>query len=98
MATALTDAAQRLQRVIADACRGLVGREVAVQLVVLAAVAREHMLLVGPPGTAKSEAVRRSFAPRVSLDRRSQARRASDRRRRRQSCLRGGENVSFRAA
>ena len=34
-------------------------REVAVQLVVLAAVAREHVLLIGPPGTAKSEAVRR---------------------------------------
>ncbi|HWB79167.1 MAG TPA: AAA family ATPase [Nannocystaceae bacterium] len=57
--TTVAAAAERLQRVIADACRGLVGREAAVQLVVLAAVAREHVLLVGPPGTAKSEAVRR---------------------------------------
>lgn len=55
----LGTAAGRLRAVIADAGRGLVGREVAVQLIVLAAVAREHALLVGPPGTAKSEAVRR---------------------------------------
>ena len=48
-----------LQRIIADASRGLVQRDVAVQLVVLAAIAREHVLLIGPPGTAKSEAVRR---------------------------------------
>ncbi|MCX4246145.1 AAA family ATPase [Paraliomyxa miuraensis] len=52
-------AAERLRGVIERACTGLVQREVAVQLVVLAAVAREHVLLVGPPGTAKSEAVRR---------------------------------------
>lgn len=55
----LAVAAGRLQAVISTAGRGLVGREVAVQLIVLAAVAREHALLVGPPGTAKSEAVRR---------------------------------------
>jgi MoxR-like ATPase len=55
----LAAAAERLGGVIEDASRGLVGREVAVQLIVLAAVAREHALLVGPPGTAKSEAVRR---------------------------------------
>jgi len=41
------------------ASRGLVGREALVELVALAAVAREHVLVVGPPGTAKSEAVRR---------------------------------------
>lgn len=55
----LAAAAQRLGGVIHSASAGLVGREVAVQLIVLAAVAREHALLVGPPGTAKSEAVRR---------------------------------------
>ncbi len=44
---------------IAAASEGLVDREVVVELVVLCAVAREHMLVVGPPGTAKSEAVRR---------------------------------------
>ncbi|MCB9694927.1 MAG: AAA family ATPase [Alphaproteobacteria bacterium] len=34
-------------------------REAVVELVALGAVAREHVLLIGPPGTAKSEAVRR---------------------------------------
>lgn len=55
----VTAASEQLRGVIERACEGLVQREVAVQLVVLAAVAREHVLLVGPPGTAKSEAVRR---------------------------------------
>src|SRR5688572_3818816 len=55
----LASAASRLRAVIDRACTGLVQREAAVQLVVLGAVAREHVLLVGPPGTAKSEAVRR---------------------------------------
>jgi MoxR-like ATPase len=36
-----------------------VEREVLVELVALAAVAGEHILVIGPPGTAKSEAVRR---------------------------------------
>ncbi len=57
--TEIETAAERLRLVIEHACKGLVQREVAVQLVVLAAVAKEHVLLVGPPGTAKSEAVRR---------------------------------------
>jgi MoxR-like ATPase len=34
-------------------------REQAVDLLVLAAVCREHLLLVGPPGTAKTEIIRR---------------------------------------
>lgn len=62
MSISLQEAAHRLQTLTARACRGLVQREVAVQLVVLAAVAREHVLLIGPPGTAKSEAVRRVAA------------------------------------
>jgi len=62
VSVSLQEAAQRLQSVITRACKGLVQREVAVQLVVLAAVAREHVLLIGPPGTAKSEAVRRVAA------------------------------------
>jgi MoxR-like ATPase len=37
----------------------LVDREVLVELIALGAVAREHLLVIGPPGTAKSEAVRR---------------------------------------
>ncbi len=48
-----------LRTVVAEAARGLVEREVVVELVVLAAVAGEHLLVIGPPGTAKSEAVRR---------------------------------------
>ncbi len=52
-------AADNLRAAIADACRGLVDREALVELVVLCAVAGEHLLVVGPPGTAKSEAVRR---------------------------------------
>jgi MoxR-like ATPase len=53
-------AREALREAIAAASEGLVEREVLVELVVLAAVAREHLLVVGPPGTAKSEAVRRT--------------------------------------
>lgn len=38
---------------------GLIDREALVELIALAAIAGEHVLVVGPPGTAKSEAVRR---------------------------------------
>jgi MoxR-like ATPase len=41
------------------ASAGLVDRGALVELVGLAAVAGEHLLVLGPPGTAKSEAVRR---------------------------------------
>lgn len=52
-------AASRLRDAIRSASQGLVEREALVELVVLAAVAGEHVLVIGPPGTAKSEAVRR---------------------------------------
>jgi MoxR-like ATPase len=52
-------AASSLREAIGLASRGLVEREVLVELVALAAVAGEHVLIIGPPGTAKSEAVRR---------------------------------------
>ncbi|WP_342215449.1 AAA family ATPase [Pseudomonas sp. TH31] len=35
------------------------GREQLAELIVLAAVAQEHVLVIGPPGTAKSAVVRR---------------------------------------
>lgn len=50
---------ERIRAALRDASRGLVGRDALLELVVLAAVAREHLLVLGPPGTAKSEAVRR---------------------------------------
>jgi MoxR-like ATPase len=52
--------AREVRDALAAACRGLVEREVLVDLVALAAVAGEHLLVIGPPGTAKSEAVRRA--------------------------------------
>ena len=54
------DAAGSLRDALADAGRGLVEREAMVELVALSAVAGEHLLVIGPPGTAKSEAVRRT--------------------------------------
>jgi MoxR-like ATPase len=55
----ITEAAAALRDAVADAGRGLVEREALVETVALAAVAGEHLLVIGPPGTAKSEAVRR---------------------------------------
>jgi MoxR-like ATPase len=55
----LGELARALRAALAEASRDLVEREVLVDLVALAAVAREHVLVIGPPGTAKSEAVRR---------------------------------------
>jgi MoxR-like ATPase len=51
--------AAALRASLAQAGRGLVEREALVELIGLAAVAGEHLLVIGPPGTAKSEAVRR---------------------------------------
>ncbi|MCP3878709.1 MAG: AAA domain-containing protein [Sulfitobacter sp.] len=51
--------AAALRGVVERAQRGLTDRESLVETLVLAAVAGEHVLVVGPPGTAKSEAVRR---------------------------------------
>jgi len=57
--TGIQPASESIRLAVAEACRGLVQRETLVELVVLCAAAREHMLVIGPPGTAKSEAVRR---------------------------------------
>lgn len=43
---------------VEEARRGLVDREVLAEVVALCAVAGEHVLVVGPPGTAKSQVVR----------------------------------------
>ncbi len=55
----LKSARESVQLAVREASRGLVQRESLVELVVLCAVTQEHLLVVGPPGTAKSEAVRR---------------------------------------
>lgn len=55
----LQDAALQLRRAIRTATVGLVGREPLAELIVLASVAQEHLLVVGPPGTGKSAVVRR---------------------------------------
>lgn len=60
MSVSFEVAAAKVRDALTDASRGLVEREAMVELVALSAVAGEHLLVVGPPGTAKSEAVRRT--------------------------------------
>lgn len=55
----VTADAEAVQEAVRRARTGLVDREVLTEVVALCAVAGEHLLVVGPPGTAKSEAVRR---------------------------------------
>lgn len=50
---------RRLDAVRRDLGARFVGRTEAADLLVLAVVAREHMLLIGPPGTAKTELIHR---------------------------------------
>lgn len=56
----MTSEAETVRQAIRHATQGLVERDTLVELTVLAAIAREHLLVIGPPGTAKSEAVRRA--------------------------------------
>jgi MoxR-like ATPase len=59
---AMASAAARVRQAVQEATQGLIEREHVAELMVLAAVAGEHLLLIGPPGTAKSAVVRRVAA------------------------------------
>lgn len=56
------DDSARIRRAVTRACEGLVDREVLAEVVALCAVAGEHALVIGPPGTGKSQVVRRMAA------------------------------------
>lgn len=55
----LQTSALQIREGIRAATAGLIGRDQLAELMVLAAVAQEHLLVIGPPGTAKSAVVRR---------------------------------------
>jgi MoxR-like ATPase len=59
MTTTTAEAALRVRDALTAAGQGLIDREQLVDLIALSAIAQEHLLVIGPPGTAKSEAVRR---------------------------------------
>lgn len=58
----MEQAVLRVRAAVESASAGLVDRREVVELLALAAVARQHVLVLGPPGTAKSELVRRFAA------------------------------------
>nr|WP_222105506.1 AAA family ATPase [Shewanella algae] len=49
----------KIKRLMTEMSKGLFEREDQVKLLMLAALAGEHVLLIGPPGTAKSELAKR---------------------------------------
>ena len=55
----LKTVSESVRETLKQSSRGLVEREVVIDLLALASVAGEHLLIIGPPGTAKSAAVRR---------------------------------------
>lgn len=62
MTSSLFPPVAALRAAISEASRGLIERGALVETIALAAVAGEHVLVIGPPGTAKSEAARRIAA------------------------------------
>lgn len=62
MTNNLQAAASLIRQRIRTATTGLIGREQVAELMILAAVAQEHLLIIGPPGTAKSAVIRRVAA------------------------------------
>jgi len=62
MSLTVHEASLRLREAIREATQGLVERDQLAELMVLAAVAQEHLLVIGPPGTGKSAVVRRVAA------------------------------------
>ncbi|WP_027858415.1 AAA family ATPase [Marinobacterium jannaschii] len=53
------DRKSKLQQLLLEMQQGLLERETQTKLILLAALAGEHVLLLGPPGTAKSELAKR---------------------------------------
>ncbi|OCG41949.1 AAA family ATPase [Gilliamella sp. Bif1-4] len=49
----------KIRQCIKAATQGFIGREQLAELIILAAIAKEHLLIIGAPGTAKSAVVRR---------------------------------------
>lgn len=49
----------KIRECIKVATQGFIGRQQLTELIILAAIAKEHLLVIGPPGTAKSAVVRR---------------------------------------
>ncbi|MET1077280.1 MAG: AAA family ATPase [Pseudomonas sp.] len=59
LSISISHAAEKIRDGVRFATVGLIGREQLAELIMLAAVAQEHLLVIGPPGTAKSAVVRR---------------------------------------
>lgn len=49
----------KIRECIKVATQDFIGRQQLAELIILAAIAKEHLLVIGPPGTAKSAVVRR---------------------------------------